>query len=519
LGSKTISGQRNPARRAAGKVYLVGSGPGDPGLLTLKGKAAIERADLVVFDFLANEALLRFAPPGCERILVGKRAGRATLPQDEINRMLIRKARAGRTVVRLKGGDPFIFGRGGEEALALAQAGIPFEVVPGVSSGYAAAAYAGIPVTHRDIASSVAFITGHEDPQKPQPSLEWAKFSASAGTLVLFMGVRNLPRITEDLLRHGHDSCTPAAVIRWGTRAAQQVIEGTLADIARKAQSIEPPAVTLIGDVVRLRSRLAWFERLPLFGRRIVVTRARDQAGSLTGPLEELGAEVIEIPCIELRPPRSWEPLDGAIQRLEKFDYLVVTSMNGVRCFLERLAVNGRDARDLKGLEIGAIGPATEAEFAKAGIKVDFVPDEYRAEGLIKSLAGRDLRGKAFLIPRARIARDVLPRALRERGARVEVVEAYQTAMPNLGARELARWLDPSPDAITFTSSSTVVNFFKLLTPRLKQKLLRRTHLVSIGPVTSNTIRRLGFKVRIEAEESTMPGLVRALCAYFSRAK
>ncbi len=485
--------------------------------MTLKGKAALERADSVIFDYLANEAILRFAPPGCERILVGKRGGHATLPQDEINRMLILKARAGRAVVRLKGGDPFIFARGGEEALALARAGIPFEVVPGVSSGYAAAAYAGIPVTHREIASSVAFITGHEDPHKPQPSLEGAKFSAGAGTLVLFMGVKNLPRITQSLIRRGHPPGTPAAVIRWGTRAAQQVIEGTLGEIARKARHVEPPAITIIGEVVRLRSQLRWFERLELFGRRIVVTRAREQAANLIEPLEALGAEIVEIPCLEIRPPKSWEPLDRAIQRLETFDYLLLTSANGARLFLERLAVNGRDGRDLKGLTIGAIGPATAAELAKASIRADFVPDEYQAEGLIKCLAGRDLRGQAFLIPRAKIARDLLPRTLRQRGARVEVVEAYQTVGPRFAARDLARWLDPPPDAVTFASSSAVMNFFKLLTPRLKQKLLRKTQLVSIGPVTSATIRQLGYQVNVEAEQSTLPALVRALRAYFSR--
>ncbi len=513
----TGASTRRTPRRAMGKVYLVGAGPGDPGLLTLKGKTALERADSVIFDCLANEALLRYARPGCERILVGKRGGRAKFAQEAINRMLIRKARAGRTVVRLKGGDPFVFGRGGEEALALARVGIPFEVVPGVSSGLAAPAYAGIPVTHREMASSVAFITGHEDPGKSRHFLEAAQFPPGVGTLVLFMGVRNLPQITQRLIEQGHSPSTPAAVIRWGTRAAQTVIEGTVANIAQRARHVEPPAVTVIGEVARLSRHLRWHEKLPLSGRRIVVTRAHEQTASLAEPLEALGAEVVEIPCVEIRPPNSWAPLDRAIRRLKTFDYLILTSANGVSSFLERLRVNGRDARDLKGLKIGAIGPATAEALARASIKVDFVPRTYQAEGLIEALAEEEVRGKSFLIPRAKMARDLLPRVLRERGARVEVVEAYQTARPHFPARDLARWLDPPPDAITFTSSSTAVNFFEQLTPRLRATLLRKAAVVSIGPVTSATLRRMGFRVTLEAKESTVPALVHALRAYFSR--
>lgn len=505
------------ARRGPGKVFLVGAGPGDVGLLTLKGKAALERADCVIFDLLVNEAVLRFARPDCERILVGKRAGRASIPQDEINRMLIRKARSGCIVVRLKGGDPFIFGRGGEEVIALARAGIAFEVVPGVSSGYAAPAYAGIPVTHRAIASSVTFITGHEDPRKHDRPVEWGRVSADTGTLVLFMGVKNLLRITQELIQHGYPPKLPATVIHWGTRAAQQVIEGTLADIAVKACNIESPAVTVIGNVARLRRELRWFERLPLSGRRIVVTRSRDQAEALTERLEALGAEVVEIPCIETHPPKSWKLLDGAIGRLETFDYLIFTSANGVRYFFERLASQGKDARDLKGLKIGVIGPATAAELWQQGLRADFMPATYQAEGLIESLRDQDIAGKSFLIPRARVARDLLPRALREKGARVEVVEAYQTVKPRLPARDLVRWLEPVPDAVTFTSSSTVVNFFRSLTPQMKHNLRCRTHLISIGPVTSRTLRQMGFKVSVEAKESTIPALVEALRAHFAR--
>lgn len=502
-----------------GKVYLVGAGPGDPGLLTLKGKRALERADTVIYDFLANEALLRFARPECEKICAGKHPGEPTISQEEIHRLLVSKASAGMTVVRLKGGDPFIFGRGGEEAQALVRASIPFEVVPGVSSGYAAPAYAGIPVTHRDVASSVAFLTGHEDPAKASAGLDGLKLAADAGTLVLFMGVRNLPEIAAALVAQGRKPSTPVAVIRWGSRAEQQVVTGTLSDIAGKAQAIEPPAVTVVGDVVHLREELNWFERLPLFGKRIVTTRARRQSATLRESLEELGAETVDISAIEIHDPESWEPLDQAIRRLEDFDYLLLTSANGVRNFLRRLAACGRDVRDLKGLQVGAIGPATAAEFAQVGIRVDFLPREYRAEGLLESLATLDLRGKSFLIPRAKVARDLLPTALRERGARVEVVESYQTVAAQFSPGELARLLAPRPDVVTFTSSSTATNFLRLVEESDLRDVLGGTAVASIGPITSETLRQHGLRVSIEPAESTIPGLVQAIQDYFARSR
>ncbi|HVA00513.1 MAG TPA: uroporphyrinogen-III C-methyltransferase, partial [Terriglobia bacterium] len=499
-----------------GKVYLVGAGPGDPGLLTLKGKAAIERADVVIYDFLANEELLRFAPPECENICVGKRPGEPSASQEEINGLLITKAAEGKTVVRLKGGDPFIFGRGGEEAQALVRADIAFEVVPGISSGYAAPAYAGIPVTHRDLASSVAFLTGHEDPYKASTGIDWSKLATGAGTLVLFMGVRNLPEITAALIEQGRDAHTPVAVIRWGTRAQQQVVTGTLADIGSKAEGIEPPAVIVIGEVVQLRDELNWFERLPLFGKRIVTTRTRQQAGTLRDSLEALGAETIEIPAIEIHDPQSWEPLDSAIRRLKDFDYLLLTSANGVKNFLRRLEACQRDVRDLKGLQIGAIGPGSAAEFARVGIRVDFLPKEYRAEGLVESLASVDLSGKSFLIPRAKVARDLLPAELKKRGARVEVVEAYETLQPRVSPDDLARLLTPRPDVVTFTSSSTATNFLRLLQEKGLRDVLEGISPPSIGPITSKTLRRHGLRVSVEAAESTIPGLVRAIQDYFA---
>ena len=501
----------------SGKVYLVGAGPGDVGLLTLKGKVALEHADVVIYDFLSNEDLLRYTRPDCEKICVGKRPGAKTAPQEAINELLVSKAAQGKMVVRLKGGDPFIFGRGGEEAQALAGAGVPFEVVPGISSGYAAPAYAGIPLTHRDLSSSVTFLTGHEGPSKSSARMDWPRLAAGADTLVLFMGVRNLPEISSTLIKEGRNPDTPVAVIRWGTRTEQQTVTGTLADIAGKAETIEPPAVIVVGEVVRLRDQLNWFERLPLFGKRIVTTRTREQSAALTEAIEGLGAQAIEVPAIEIRDPQSWQPLDEAIARLEEFDYLVFTSANGVKKFLNRIQACGRDVRDLKGLQIGSIGPGTAAELARTGIRVDFLPNEYRAEGLIECITESDIHGKAFLIPRAKVARDILPLALKERGARVEVVEAYETVQPQLAPGELEQLLTPLPDAVTFTSSSTVTNFLQLLDARNLRSILNGIAIASIGPITSGTIREQGLTVSIEAKESTIAGLVQALQNYFGR--
>jgi uroporphyrinogen III methyltransferase / synthase len=500
----------------SGKVYLVGAGPGDPGLLTLKGKQILERADCVVYDFLVNKELLRLARPDAEKVPVGRRGGAGRLRQDETNQLLVDRAKAGRLVCRLKGGDPFVFGRGGEEAQALADAGIAFEIVPGVSAGLAVPAYAGIPVTHRDFNSTVTLIAGHEDPDKETSRLDWPHLGTCPGTLVFFMAVRNLPRITQALIDHGRAPTTPAAVIQWGTLPQQVAIVGTLRDIAGKAASISSPAITVIGEVVSLREQLNWFEHLPLFGKRIAITRARDQAGVLRNELAALGADVIEIPSIEIRPPDSWEPLDAAVGRLNEFQYLLLTSANGVRNFLARLAASGRDVRALSGLTIGVIGPATAAEFAQTGVKVDLMPKEYVAEGLLAALADQDLRGKSFLIPRARVARDLVPQVLKERGARVEVVEAYQTVAPQISPEEFARLFNPPPDAITFTSSSTATNFAKLVGEDRIAGILRGTVIASIGPITSDTLRNLGIEVTLQARESTIAGLVQNLLEHFS---
>lgn len=494
----------------AGKVYLVGAGPGDPGLLTVKGRMLLEGADCVVYDFLANEALLEHAPAACEKIYVGKRSGRHALVQDQINRLLVERARQGGTVVRLKGGDPFIFGRGGEEAAALAEAAIPFEIVPGVSSGHAVPAYAGIPVTHRDASSSVSFIT-----LRGRPETEAEPRFPDTDTVVFFMSARNLSTIVAQLLEQGWSPATPVAVIRWGTLPYQETVVGTLADIVSQAEGLVPPTVAVVGKVVNLRNQLQWYERLSLFGKRIVITRARDQAQPLKDALAQRGAQPVEIPTIEVREPESWEPLDDAIRRLEEFDYLVLTSVNGVIRFLSRLAVCNRDVRDLKGIEVGAIGPTTAEAFARSGVRVDFVPTEYRAEGLLAVLERRNLNGKAFLIPRARVARDLVPQALLERGARVEVVEAYHVEMPSMRSEEIEGLLTPLPDLLTFTSSSTASNFNRLqLRPELRRQLAS-VKVASIGPVTSETLRGAGMRVDVEAQESTVPGLVAAIESYY----
>lgn len=496
-----------------GKAYLVGAGPGDPGLLTLRARALIERADCIVYDFLVNEAILSYAPPACEMVFAGKRSGRHAMTQERINKLLAERALAGKLVVRLKGGDPFIYGRGGEEAAVLARAGVGFEIVPGVSAGNGVPAYAGIPLTQRGISSSVHFLTGHEDVNESGALPD----SGHAGTLVIFMGQRNLGEITASFVRRGYDPATPSAVIRWGATPDQEVVTAPLSEIASKAAGIYPPALAVIGEVVNLRGELSWYEKLPLFGKRIVVTRPRDQAATLIAMLAERGAQPVALPTIELRDPPSWAPLDEAIRQIERYNFLLATSANGVRKLGERLAACGLDARALKGIEIGAIGPATAAEFARLGVRADFIPREYRAEGLIEALAGRDLAGKAFLIPRARVARDLVPRTLVAQGARVDVIEAYYAAVPDYRPDQLEALLTPPPQLIVFTSSSTATNFARLPIPPAVRRKLEKAKIASIGPVTSETLRGLGMKVEVEAAESTVPGLVAALEAHFRR--
>ncbi|MEJ5357585.1 MAG: uroporphyrinogen-III C-methyltransferase [Desulfobacterales bacterium] len=498
-------------------VYLVGAGPGDPGLITLRGVECLGRAEVVVYDHLAAPELLRHAPPGAERIYAGKQAGDHALSQERINALLVDRARAGKTVVRLKGGDPFVFGRGGEEAEALARAGIPFEVVPGVTSAVAAPAYAGIPLSHRRLTSTISLVTGHEDPAKPGSGIDWECLARGGGTLVFLMGVNTLPAIASALTAHGRDPATPAAVVRWGTTPRQQTVTGTLADIAARAREagIRPPALIVVGEVVRLREQLRWFERRPLFGLRIVVTRAREQASDLLRRLSALGAECLETPAIRIAPPADWRPLDAAIAELPATDWVVFTSVNGVDSFFQRLEAAGRDARALAGVKTAAIGPATAERLRRHGILSDLVPETYRAEAVVEAFRREALSGRIVLLPRAAEARPVLPRELSALGAVVREVEAYRTLPAETDPRGLlARLEERTLDLITFTSSSTVTHFLDLLPPARLPGLIAGIPCACIGPITAETARRAGLQVAVEAPVYTIEGLVEAILAW-----
>lgn len=503
-------------------IYLVGSGPGDPGLFTLKGLRCLEAADAVVYDRLAPESLLRHAPPDAERIYVGKKPGEPSMPQGEINALLVELGRSGKTVVRLKGGDPYIFGRGGEEALELAEAGIPFETVPGITSGVAAPAYAGIPVTHRNVSTSVAFITGHEDPTKGRSDVDWSRVANGADTLVLYMGLGRLQEISEGLIAAGRSPDTPVACVRWGTLPEQRTVTGTLEDIAERVRQagLKPPAVTVVGGVVPLRESLGWFEERPLFGRRVVVTRARAQAGELSRELEALGAGVFEFPTIEIHPPEDFEPLDRAILELDGYDWLVFTSVNGVDSFVERLGHHGLDLRAVpRRAKVAAIGPATAERVRSLGLRVDVVPEEYRAEALVEEMPAEELAGKKVLIPRAKVAREVLPERLREAGAEVFVPPAYESVPSETGKEEVAEGLEAGEvSCITFTASSTVENFVRAFGAERAVDLLSGTAVVCIGPITADTARGYGLRVDAEAREYTIGGLVEAVVELFAGA-
>ncbi len=505
----------------SGKVYLVGAGPGDPGLLTLKGRECLEKAEVVIYDFLADTGLLGFTRPDAELICVGKHgAGGLRTEQGKINRLLVEKAREGKVVVRLKGGDPFLFGRGGEEAEELARRGIEFEVVPGVTAGVAVPAYAGIPLTHRDYSSSVAFVTGYEYPDKEEPAVRWSELARGAGTLVVFMTARQLRANMERLVAGGVDPETPVAVIRWGTRAAQQTLVGTVATIAHLAEErgLQPPALAVVGGVVRLRERLQWFEKKPLFGRRIAVTRARVQAGGFAALLEEMGAEVVYAPAIELQPPDSWEPLDRALRALGGFHWLIFTSANGVAFFSRRLDELGGDIRDLQGVRIAAIGPETARAVRQLHLRVDAVPQEYRAERVLDVLG--DVRGRRILLPRAAGAREVLPEELRRRGAEVVEVAAYRNTAPRRDSEQVRQRLAAGEiHLLTFTSSSTVRNFAALFSPEELDRWVRPVPVACIGPVTAEAARALGLQVVVQPAEYTVRSFAAAIGEFFGRAR
>ncbi len=502
-----------------GKVFLIGAGPGDPGLITVKGFRLLQEAEVVIYDFLANPGLLKHIAPEAEVIYVGKKGGDHTMPQNEINRLIVEKASMGKKVIRLKGGDPFIFGRGGEEAEELAKAHIPFEIVPGVTSAIAVPAYAGIPLTHRRYNTSVAFFTGHEDPTKEGPSMDPGKGIAGAETLVFLMGVKNLSSIVEKVIRQGLDPDTPAALIRWGTTPKQQTVTGTLRTIAGKAEEagLAPPAIFIIGKVVELRETLNWFEQRPLLGKKVVVTRTREQASELVDQLADLGADCLEFPTIRIAPPADWSGLDQALRDIEKYNWIFFTSPNGVRFFFDRMATLRLDLRSLKGIKLGVMGPGTAQALAVFHLRPDLLPEKYQAEYLLETLSRIPLRDQKVLIPRAEQAREILPEGLRQMGAEVSVVSAYQTLPALEGQEALEQALTRKEvDCLTFTSSSTVIHFLALFPRQKILSLLKEVTIACIGPITAKTAIDNGLRVSLVAEDYTIAGLVQAIERYYT---
>lgn len=505
-----------------GKVFLVGAGPGDPGLITVKGLRCIGEADVVIYDRLVAPELLERARPGAELVYVGKASSEHTVPQDEINAILVARAKEGKVIVRLKGGDPFVFGRGGEEAEALVEAGVPFEVIPGVTSAIAVPAYAGIPVTHREYNSTMAIITGREDPTKESSRIPWSSLAKCIGTLVFLMGVKNLPNIVEQLIANGRSADTPVAIISWGTGPKQRTLIGTLADIVRKSVDADfhPPAVIVVGEVVALREKLRWFDNRPLFGKRVLVTRARDQAGTLSTLLEENGATAIEVPTVQIEPPTDAKPLEDAVRHLDRYDWAIFTSANGVRAFFDKLAEIGDDVRALKGVRLCAIGPATAGELRRFGLRIDYVPPEFVTEAVVEGLIDLGVKGKRMLLPRAEVARDVLPVELRKAGATVDEVAAYRTtSAQDIEAKVGKLLVDGAIDVVTFTSSSTVRNLLSALGKSgdvsRGPRLLDKTVNACIGPITAQTAEEMGVRVDVVAREYTIKGLVEAIVEHF----
>ncbi len=498
----------------SGICYLVGAGPGDPGLLTIKGRSSLERAEVVVYDYLCNPTLLKWAPESAEKIYVGKKAGAHTLSQEEINALLIKKTRAGKIVVRLKGGDPFLFGRGGEEAEALADAKCAFEIVPGVTSAIAGPAYAGIPVTHRAHNAVLTIFTGHEEPGKPESTLDYQAIARAPGTKVMLMGIEKLDAIAGELRTAGMPSRTPVSLVRWATTGAQQTLAGTLENIAERVREagFKPPAVVVFGDVVALRDKLNWFESLPLFGKRIAVTRTRKQAGEFVEHLHALGADAFELPTIRIEPPTDRREFYELVADSHIYDWIIFTSPNGADAFFNAFFEIYRDARDLGGARIAAIGPATAERVRSYRLQVDVQPEKYVAEAIIEALQKEtSVENLKFLLARAEGAREALAVELTRLGAIVDEAIAYRTVPETNdvtgGGR---RFREEGADMITFTSSSTVENFLALNLP-----LPAGTKTASIGPITSRTMRARGLPVDVEAKLHDIPGLVEAIRKYW----
>ena len=505
---------QNPKdKMRVGTVYLVGAGPGDPKLLTVRGQELLSHADLVVYDHLVAPGVLRYCGPKVKLVYAGKEATKHTMEQDAINRLLVRSAKAGKTVVRLKGGDPMLFGRGGEEALALAGAGVRFEIIPGVTSAIAVPAYAGIPITHRALASSVAILTGHEDPSKPGTTIRWDRLATACDTIVCLMGVSTLPRIVSELTRHGRGARTPCAVIEWGTRPTQRTIQGTLKTIVAQVTraGIAPPAILIVGEVVSLRKHLNWFEAKPLYGKRVLVTRAAEKAGALSAQLEALGAEVEELPAIALAPVRRNGAVRAAIKEIPRTDWVFFTSPEGIGWFSRILKPYRKDVRWLSGCHIGAIGPKTAAAIEETGLHVDFVPKRFSQEGILEDLPPRLLHGKRALILSAEESRDVLEAGLRRRGMSVTKVPIYRTVTPAALRAGIGTIVHRPFDLVTVTSASCVDHLFQAMKAVGKRSLFPQLRFASIGPVTSSAVRALGGTVEVEANVSTIEGLLDAV--------
>lgn len=504
-----------------GKAYLVGAGPGDPGLITVRGLEILKKAEVVIYDYLAGKKLLRHVPKDAIFIYAGKRGGvKHTHTQDEINTMLVDWVKAGKRVVRLKGGDPFIFGRGGEELEELVQAGLPFEAVPGVTSASAAATFAGVPITHRHYTASVAFITGHEDPNKAESNIAWDKISTGVGTLVFYMGIKNIESITANLIKHGRDPKTPVAVVRWASRPNQRSVVGTLETIAEivRREDIKPPALTIVGDVVKLRDTINWYEQRPLFGRKIVVTRTRDQASDLVALLEENGANCLEFATISLEPPDSWDELDAALAKLDTFQWVVFTSINSIHPFFKRLYEKGRDVRALAGCRIAAVGRVTDECLRTYGLVSDLIPEKFTGEGMAEAFEKQGVKDQSILIPRALKAREILPARLKSAGASVTLVPVYQNKRPEsfdgMHEKLLANLQDKQINMVTFTSSSTVTNFIEMLGVTDKEQfkaLMDGVKIAAIGPITAKTVEENGLSVDVQPHEYTIPAMVDAI--------
>ena len=499
-------------------VFLIGAGPGDPGLMTLKGMDVLKEADVIIYDHLVNEAILTHRKKEARLIYAGKEGGNHSMSQEEINACLVTEAEKGITVARLKGGDPFLFGRGGEEAEILAHRGISFEIIPGVSSALAAPAYAGIPLTHRSHASSVAFITGHEDPGKDKSHIQWESL-VGIETLVFLMGVKNLPRITANLIAAGKPPSTPAALIRWGTTSRHETLTGTLDNLAKLAEErgFAPPAVLVVGHVVSLRSVLNWFEKKPLLGKGIVITRPEEQTEEFQRLLQAEGAQAYLFPTIRIVPPETFQALDQGIKNMEKYDWLIFTSANAVRFFFQRLKEISCDIRNLKGIKICAIGPSTARCLEGQGLVVDLIPEKFSSEGIIASLGKEDIKGKNIFIPRAEKTRDILPRELTAAGARVDCVTAYRTVASDKKAEELMEWINEGLiHVITFTSPSTVEHFIAMMGS--SNPLPGQIKIACIGPVTAEAARKAGLEVDIVQERYIVPAMVQSISEYFAAA-